>query len=107
MAENSEPVDPDATTTLKNDYEIRFAQGDGTKVSAYYYGYDADQQADVWSVYMEPVRKDTDADGFMMDLLVDPQYGYDSGFPAGTAENPNEYGVSRDTTCPGSTTPTG
>lgn len=29
-----------------------------------------------------------------MDLLVDPQYGYDSGFPAGTAENPHEYGVS-------------
>jgi hypothetical protein len=94
VAENSEPVDPDATTTLKNDYEIRFAPGDGTKVSAYYYGYDADLQADVWSVYMEPVRKDTDADGFMMDLLVDPQYGYDSGFPAGTAENPHEYGVS-------------
>lgn len=86
------PVDPDATSTLKGDYEVRFAEGEGTEVNAYYYGYDAELLADVWSVYMEPVRKDDTADGFMMDLLVDPALGFAAGFPAGTADEPDEYG---------------
>lgn len=88
------PVDPSATTTLTDDYRIRFAEGEGTKVDAYYYGYSADNLADLWSVYMEPVHKDGNSDGFMMDLLVDPALGFDGGFPAGTADVPDEYGIS-------------
>lgn len=94
VADSSEPVDPDATSTLGDDYAIRFAQGEGTKVTAYYYGYDKDLLADLWSVYMEPQRKEMDAEGFMMDLLVDPAFGFEGGFPAGTADEPHEYGVS-------------
>lgn len=91
-ADRSDPVDPDATTTLSGDYQIRFAEGDGTRVSAFYYGYDETLLADVWSVYMEPVRKDLQAEGFMMDLLVDPQYGF-GDFPAGTEDMPHEYSM--------------
>lgn len=91
-ADRSDSADPNATTTLTGNYQIRFAEGDGTRVNAYYYGYDETLLADVWSVYMEPVRKDLQAEGFMMDLLVDPEYGF-GDFPAGTKDEPHEYSM--------------
>lgn len=94
VAENIDPIDPDATTTLRDNYDIRFAEGVGTLVNAYYYGFDETLKADLWSVYMEPVVKNSESDGFMMDLLVDPALGYAAGFPAGTADAPDEYGIS-------------
>ena len=94
LAQGSTTIDPDATTTLTGDYEIQFASGDATAVEAYYYGYVPEYSADLWSVYMEPVRKDANAEGFMMDLLVDPSPGYAGGFPAGTPDAPDEYNVS-------------
>ncbi len=86
-------IDPDATTTLTGDYAIGFAPGDGTAVSAYYYGYDESLSADVWSVYMEPKVKNMDSEAFMMDILTEPAQGFAGVLPAGTADAPDEYSV--------------